>query len=226
MGANKTVDVGRLVDEQPIRAFHVKLVILLFFVLISDGFDLQAIGYAAPGLVKEWHIDRSALGPVFTASLIGMLFGAPLFGWVGDRTAAVSRFSPASLSMASSLWPRRHRETEPIARAAVPDRARTRRRAGKCGGARRRICAAPRARDIDRDRPARPHRGLDDAGGGLRLSRGALRLAIAVCRRRPGSPGNQHGAARSGCRNRSNSWSSLNGRCPGFCRSRTRSIPA
>lgn len=85
MGANKTVDVGRLVDEQPIRAFHIKLVILLFFVLISDGFDLQAIGYAAPGLVKEWHIDRSALGPVFTASLIGMLFGAPLFGWVGDR---------------------------------------------------------------------------------------------------------------------------------------------
>jgi AAHS family 4-hydroxybenzoate transporter-like MFS transporter len=85
MGVNKTVDVGRLVDEQPIRAFHIKLVILLFFVLISDGFDLQAIGYAAPGLVKEWHIDRSALGPVFTASLIGMLFGAPLFGWVGDR---------------------------------------------------------------------------------------------------------------------------------------------
>jgi MFS transporter, AAHS family, 4-hydroxybenzoate transporter len=85
MGATRTVDVGRLVDEQPIRAFHVKLVILLFCVLISDGFDLQAIGYAAPGLVKLWHIDRSALGPVFTASLVGMLFGAPLFGWVGDR---------------------------------------------------------------------------------------------------------------------------------------------
>jgi AAHS family 4-hydroxybenzoate transporter-like MFS transporter len=85
MGAGKIVDVGRLVDEQPIRAFHVTLVILLFFVLISDGFDLQAIGFAAPGLVKLWHIDRSALGPVFTASLFGMLIGAPLFGWVGDR---------------------------------------------------------------------------------------------------------------------------------------------
>src|ERR1700722_9045552 len=85
MGATRTVDVGRLVDEQPIRAFHVKLVILLFCVLISDGFDLQAIGYAAPGLVKLWHIDRSALGPVFTASLGVLLFGAPLFGWVGDR---------------------------------------------------------------------------------------------------------------------------------------------
>ena len=52
MAAPKVVDVGRLVDEQPIRAFHIKLVLLLFCVLISDGFDLQAIGYAAPGLVK------------------------------------------------------------------------------------------------------------------------------------------------------------------------------
>jgi AAHS family 4-hydroxybenzoate transporter-like MFS transporter len=85
MAANRIVDVGRLVDAQPVRAFHVKLIILLFLVLISDGFDLQSIGYAAPGLVKQWHIDRAALGPVFSASLVGMLFGAPLFGWVGDR---------------------------------------------------------------------------------------------------------------------------------------------
>jgi MFS transporter, AAHS family, 4-hydroxybenzoate transporter len=85
MAADKVVDVGRLIDAQPIRAFHVKLVILLFCVLISDGFDLQAIGYAAPGLVKLWHIDRSALGPIFSSSLVGMLIGAPLFGWVGDR---------------------------------------------------------------------------------------------------------------------------------------------
>ena len=85
MAANGIVDVGRLVDAQPVRAFHVKLIILLFCVLISDGFDLQAIGYAAPGLVKLWHIDRAALGPVFSASLVGMLIGAPLFGWLGDR---------------------------------------------------------------------------------------------------------------------------------------------
>jgi MFS transporter, AAHS family, 4-hydroxybenzoate transporter len=85
MGADRVVDVGRLVDEQPLRAFHIKLVVLLFCVLISDGFDLQSIGYAAPGLVKLWQIDRSALGPVFTASLVGMLIGAPLFGWAGDR---------------------------------------------------------------------------------------------------------------------------------------------
>ena len=85
MATDRQVDVGRLVDEQPVRTFHIKLILLLFCVLISDGFDLQAIGFTAPGLVKLWHIDRSALGPIFTASLVGMLIGAPLFGWVGDR---------------------------------------------------------------------------------------------------------------------------------------------
>ena len=29
--------------------------------------------------------DRGALGPVFSASLIGILFGSALFGWIGDR---------------------------------------------------------------------------------------------------------------------------------------------
>jgi AAHS family 4-hydroxybenzoate transporter-like MFS transporter len=109
MATNRTVDVGRLVDEQPIRAFHIKLVLLLFCVLISDGFDLQAIGYAAPGLVKDWHIERAALGPIFTSSLVGMLIGAPLFGWVGDRygrrvaiLAGVFIFGVVTLAAAAS----------------------------------------------------------------------------------------------------------------------------
>jgi AAHS family 4-hydroxybenzoate transporter-like MFS transporter len=42
--------------------------------------------YAAPELLKQWAItDRSALGPVFSASLVGILVGSPLFGFVGDR---------------------------------------------------------------------------------------------------------------------------------------------
>ncbi|HTH97237.1 MAG TPA: MFS transporter [Stellaceae bacterium] len=85
MAKSTIVDINELVDRQPIHAFHIKIVALLFAVMISDGFDLQAIGYAAPGLVKQWHMSREALGPVFSASLVGMLIGAPLFGWAGDR---------------------------------------------------------------------------------------------------------------------------------------------
>jgi AAHS family 4-hydroxybenzoate transporter-like MFS transporter len=85
MSETKTIDVSQLIDDQPIRRFHVALVAMVFLIILADGYDLQAMGFAAPGIVNSLHIKQSLLGPVFSASLLGMLFGAPLFGWIGDR---------------------------------------------------------------------------------------------------------------------------------------------
>jgi len=82
---SRVIDVSALIDDQPLRPFHLKIVAVLFLVMLSDGYDLQAIGFAAPGIVKMLGGDRTMLGPVFSASVVGMLFGAPFFGWVGDR---------------------------------------------------------------------------------------------------------------------------------------------
>src|SRR6202035_5957964 len=42
--------------------------------------------FGLPPLIKAWGIQNpGACGPVLGASLIGMLFGAPLLGYVGDR---------------------------------------------------------------------------------------------------------------------------------------------
>jgi AAHS family 4-hydroxybenzoate transporter-like MFS transporter len=80
------VDVSRLIDERPIKAFNIKLVLLSFLLVLLDGYDITAAAFAAPFLVKEWGItNMAALGPVFSASLLGVLFGSPLFGYVGDR---------------------------------------------------------------------------------------------------------------------------------------------
>src|SRR5437764_1008639 len=80
------MDVSRIIDERRIDAFNVRLVVFSFFIVLLDGYDITAISFAAPELVRAWGItDRSALGPVFSASLVGMLFGAPGLGWVGDR---------------------------------------------------------------------------------------------------------------------------------------------
>ena len=65
-------------------AFQIKLLIWSSIVLI-DGYDIAAIAFAAPSLVKEWALKPGALGPVFSASLVGILFGSALFGWIGDR---------------------------------------------------------------------------------------------------------------------------------------------
>jgi AAHS family 4-hydroxybenzoate transporter-like MFS transporter len=56
-------------------------------VLLSliDGYDIAAIAFAAPHLVREWGLKPGQLGPVFSASLVGILFGSALFGWIGDR---------------------------------------------------------------------------------------------------------------------------------------------
>jgi AAHS family 4-hydroxybenzoate transporter-like MFS transporter len=54
-----------------------------------DGFDVLAITFAAPGILKEWGTSKSALGVVFSAGLIGMAFGSlfvsPLADLVGRR---------------------------------------------------------------------------------------------------------------------------------------------
>jgi AAHS family 4-hydroxybenzoate transporter-like MFS transporter len=84
--ARQSVDVAQLIDERPIASFHVWLVAFAFAIIMSDGYDITAIAYAAPELLKQWAItDRSLLGPVFSASLVGILVGSPLFGFIGDR---------------------------------------------------------------------------------------------------------------------------------------------
>ncbi|WP_233828717.1 MFS transporter [Paraburkholderia sp. ZP32-5] len=79
------VRVTQLVDEQRIGRFLISIMVLGFLCQIGDGYDLAAAAYAAVGIARDWHIERSLLAPVFSASLVGMMFGAPLFGFVGDR---------------------------------------------------------------------------------------------------------------------------------------------
>ena len=79
------VPVSRLLDERGLSSFQIKLIIWSFFIVLIDGYDIAAIAFAAPHLVKSWGVAPGALGPVFSASLVGILFGSAIFGWVGDR---------------------------------------------------------------------------------------------------------------------------------------------
>lgn len=50
-----------------------------------DGFDVLSISFAAPGIAREWGIDRAALGLVLSMELIGMAVGSIVLGQVADR---------------------------------------------------------------------------------------------------------------------------------------------
>ena len=69
-------DVTKLVDEQKVGAFTVRVVVISFMVMLFDGYDLLAASYSAPALIADWHIPPAQLGPVFSASPLGMLVGA------------------------------------------------------------------------------------------------------------------------------------------------------
>lgn len=86
MAALRRIDITRLVDDRRLNWFNWQVVLACFFVAIADGYDISAAAFAGPSLVKAWHIQSMAsLGPAFSASLFGIFFGSPIFGWLGDR---------------------------------------------------------------------------------------------------------------------------------------------
>ena len=86
MAQGKAIDVDRLVDDQQVTSFNWLLVLLCFLITLIDGFDISAAPAAGPFLVREWHLGSpAALTLPFSATNFGVLFGAPGFGWVGDR---------------------------------------------------------------------------------------------------------------------------------------------
>lgn len=80
-----TINVARVVDQSRLGAFQWTIIILCSLCLIMDGFDVQAMGYVAPAILREWKVPNAALGPVFSAGLLGVLIGSLLFSMLADR---------------------------------------------------------------------------------------------------------------------------------------------
>lgn len=93
MAQAQTVDLSRIIDSQKIGAFHIILVVMTFVIVMADGYDIGAAAFAAPALIREWHVNPAQLGQLFSAGLFAGLFGPPLLGWIADhygrRTALV-----------------------------------------------------------------------------------------------------------------------------------------
>ena len=64
------INIATVIDNSRLGAFQWGLFLLCGLCLIMDGFDLQAIGYVAPALVRDWKIPGASLGPVFSAALV------------------------------------------------------------------------------------------------------------------------------------------------------------
>src|SRR5215472_9372523 len=79
------VDIAQRIDNSRLGAFQLTIFVLCGLCLFMDGFDTQAIAYVAPTIIREWKIQNSALGAVFSAAPFGVLIGSLLFSMIADR---------------------------------------------------------------------------------------------------------------------------------------------
>lgn len=70
--------------EQGSRRTYVTI-LLCFVVALIEGIDLQSAGIAAPGLAAAFQLSPSMMGAVFSTSILGLLPGALMGGWLADR---------------------------------------------------------------------------------------------------------------------------------------------
>lgn len=99
---SRTILVDDFIDEQKLGWFNLRLLAFSFLAMFADGYEINALSLAAPELRSLWHLAPAAFTPALTASSFGILLGAPLLGYVGDRNGRKSAILIGSLICGAS----------------------------------------------------------------------------------------------------------------------------
>ena len=86
------------VNQRPLNGFQLRMLLLCTVLLITDGFDAQAIAFVAPVLSKEWSSAVGGFGQVFSAGMFGLMLGALSFSLLADR------YGHKRVLMLCTLW--------------------------------------------------------------------------------------------------------------------------
>jgi MFS transporter, AAHS family, 4-hydroxybenzoate transporter len=79
------VNLTELLENSAVGPLQIRVFALCMICLIMDGFDVQAMGYVAPAVLRDFGVGGPALGPVFAAANVGVLIGSLLFSMLADR---------------------------------------------------------------------------------------------------------------------------------------------
>jgi hypothetical protein len=73
------------VTEREIGRLDLRVAWLCGLVLLLEGYDIAAVGYAIPSIADTWRLAPSAFTPALTAGNVGLLLGSIGMGLLGDR---------------------------------------------------------------------------------------------------------------------------------------------
>ena len=100
--------VSRL-ERIPTSRWHVRTRIIVGIATFFDAFDILAIAFVLPALIREWHLTTAQAGILISAGFAGQFAGAFILGGLAERigriptiTISVALFSIASLFCAAT----------------------------------------------------------------------------------------------------------------------------
>src|SRR6202049_997084 len=85
MAESDTVNIAEVIETQEKGWFPLSLFLMCCLVMLVDGFNQQSLNYAAPAIIKDWHINRAMMTPVFDINIFGWMIGAIACSMLADR---------------------------------------------------------------------------------------------------------------------------------------------
>jgi AAHS family 4-hydroxybenzoate transporter-like MFS transporter len=79
------VAADRLLSEFKPGAYAYLVVGLCVMVAMAEGYDAQAMAFAAPVIAQEWGLTPSVMSVLLAASIVGLVIGSFLLAPLGDR---------------------------------------------------------------------------------------------------------------------------------------------
>ena len=85
MPGTQTVEIDALIENRRLSGLQYAVIIWMCVFMVLEGYDMQVIGFAAPAILREWHVSKAAFGPVISANVVGYMLGSMLLGTIGDE---------------------------------------------------------------------------------------------------------------------------------------------
>lgn len=79
------INIQPVLDNAKFNSFHRAILFWTGFIIIFDGYDLVIYGTVLPLLMKTWNLTPVEAGSLASYALFGMMFGAFIFGTIGNR---------------------------------------------------------------------------------------------------------------------------------------------
>lgn len=98
-------NIGNRMDRLPISSVHYRVLFALAIAYFFEFSDLNTFSYAAPAMIKAWHLSVQTIAFITSSSFVGMFIGAYAGGWVADKIGRKRAiiYSLISLSVFSLL---------------------------------------------------------------------------------------------------------------------------